>query len=173
MAFPTTGGPRNCPVKGCPGRATTRMAMRVHFFHRHFQNTVIVLVEGNLSHPWCPQCKMMVPWRTLNWRHIATAQCAKGAKRKLVPLEEEDLRESSERAFQDYREPLETVILFKYLVRVSTAGDDDWMEVSGKLRKARKSWVRMLRILSLEGANPKVSGILFKAVVQAVLLFGT
>ena len=88
-------------------------------------------------------------------------------------LAEEDLRESSERAFQDYREPLETVILFKYLVRVSTAGDDDWMEVSGKLRKARKSWVRMLRILSLEGANPKVSGILFKAVVQAVLLFGT
>ena len=34
--------------------------------------------------------------------------------------------ESSERAFQAYGEPLENVTAFKYLVRVITAGDDDW-----------------------------------------------
>ena len=42
----------------------------------------------------------------------------------------------------------------------------------GNLGKARKSWGRLSRILSREGADPKVSGIFYKAVTQAVLLFG-
>ena len=51
MAFPTSGGPWNFPVEGYPRRATTRTAMRVHFFHRHVRDTVIILEEGNLPHP--------------------------------------------------------------------------------------------------------------------------
>ena len=31
MAFPTSRGPCNCPVEGCPGRASTRIEMQVHF----------------------------------------------------------------------------------------------------------------------------------------------
>ena len=77
-----------------------------------------------------------------------------------------------EMAFQDYREPLETVNYFKYLGRVLTEGVDDWLAVAGNLRKARKIWMQMVRILIREGADPKVLGLLFKAVVQAVLLFG-
>ena len=49
MAFLTSGGTWNCTVEGCLGRAATRMTMRVHFFHRHVQDTVIILEEGNLS----------------------------------------------------------------------------------------------------------------------------
>ena len=44
-------------------------------------------------------------------------------------------------------------------------GDDDWPAVVGNLKKARKSWARMTRILGREGANPRVSGIFFKGVV--------
>ena len=51
------------------------------------------------------------------------------------------------------------------------AGDENWLSVAGNLVKARKSWGRMLRILSREGAEKRVSGNLFKVVVQAVLLF--
>ena len=61
---------------------------------------------------------------------------------------------------------------FKYLERVLTKGDDDWPEVAGNLQKARESWVWMSRILSREGADSKVSGHFFKAVVQTVLIFG-
>ena len=39
------------------------------------------------------------------------------------------------------------------------------------LRKAQKKWARILRILGWEGGNTRVSGIFFKVVVQAVLLF--
>ena len=41
---------------------------------------------------------------------------------------------------------------FKYLGRVLMVGDDDSWSVAGKMRTARKIWVRMMRILSREGA---------------------
>ena len=53
-----------------------------------------------------------------------------------------------------------------------TAGDNNWPAVVGNLSKARKSWGRLSRILRWEGADARVSGNVFKAVVQAVLLFG-
>ena len=43
MAFLAMGGLRICPVKGCPGRAATSMAMRVHFLYRHVLDTVVFL----------------------------------------------------------------------------------------------------------------------------------
>ena len=55
-------------------------------------------------------------------------------------------------------EPLENVMAFKYLGQVLTAGDDDWPAVVGNLSKSRKHWGRLSRILSQEGADPKVSG---------------
>ena len=66
--------------------------------------------------------------------------------------------ESSERAFQAYGEPLENVTEFRYTGREKTAGDYDWHAVLGNLQMARKSWGRMSRILSREGADTKVSG---------------
>ena len=80
---------------------------------------------------------------------------------------------SSEISFRAYREPLETVTSFKYLGRVLMSEDDYWLAVAVNLSKARKIWVQMTRILIREGAEPKVSVLLFKAVVKAVFLFGT
>ena len=172
MAFPTKGGPQSCPVEGCPGQAGTRTAMMMHFFNRYVRDIVIILKEGNLSHPRCPRYNMLVPWRALNGRDHATEQCKKGAERKRRQMAEEESRDSTERAFEAYGKPLETVLTFKCLGRVTTAGDDDWPEVAGNMVKARKSWGRLSRILSQEGANKRVLGNFFKAVVQTVLLFG-
>ena len=60
--------------------------------------------------------------------------------------------------------------MFKCVVRVLKAGDDNWPEVAGNMRKARESWMRVMRILSREGSDSKVSGLFFKAVFQAVLI---
>ena len=86
MDFPTAGGTRNFPVKGCWGRVATRTAMRVQFFHWHVRDTVIILEEGNLPHPRCPLCGMMVPWKALNGIHRCTAQCTWGAERRIRRL---------------------------------------------------------------------------------------
>ena len=56
---------------------------------------------------------------------------------------------------------------------VSKAGDDDWPSVVVNLKGARDSWARLKRILGQEEANMRVSGMFFKVVVQAVLLFGS
>ena len=73
--------------------------------------------------------------------------------------------------FEAYGEPLENVTAFRYLGRVLTAGDDDWLAAVGNLGKARKSWGQLSRILSREGEDLKVSGHFYKAVAQAVLMF--
>ena len=62
--------------------------------------------------------------------------------------------------------------MFKYIGRVMTTGDYDWTEVTSNLQKARKSLGWMSWISIREGANLKVSGHFFKAVVQAVLMLG-
>ena len=77
-------------------------------------------------------------------------------------LAEEEIRESSERAFQAYGAPLENVTSFKYMGRVMTVGDDYWPKVVGNLQKVRKIWGQISRILIREGADPKVSGHFFK-----------
>ena len=116
---------------------------------------------------------MLAPWSALNRRHLATALCAKGVERKRRRLSEEDQRESTERAFQAYGQPLETVTSFKYLRRVMNAGDNYRPVVVGNLGKDNKICVRLTRILVREGADPRVSGMFFKTVFQAVLLFGS
>ena len=114
MDFPAKGGPRSCLVEGCPGRAMTRTAIRVHFLHRHVRNTFVILEEGNPPHPQCPRCDMLVPCCALNGRHFATTQCERRAEQKKRRFAEEELRESSERAFQDDG-GLENLTAFRYL----------------------------------------------------------
>ena len=61
---------------------------------------------------------------------------------------------------------------FKYLGRVISAPDYDWLEVIRNLEKARAVWRRIVRILIRDGVMPWVSRLLSKVVVQSVLLFG-
>ena len=65
------------------------------------------------------------------------------------------------------------VTSFRYLGKVILAADDDWPAVVKNLSRARAIWRRMTLILSRVGAVPRVSGFFFKAVVQAVLIFGS
>ena len=143
-----------------------------HFLHWHVLNTAVILEEGNLPHPRCARCDILVPRRALNGRHPDTAQCARGAEQKRRRHAEAETRESLERASEAYSEPIQNVSAFRYLGRFLTARDDDWIVVVGNLGKAQKSWGRLSRILSREGSDPKVSGNFFKAMAQAVLLFG-
>ena len=88
MAFPTVGGPRSCPVEGCPGQAAKR-TMRVNVLHWHVQDTVVILEEEKTPNPCCPRCDMMIPCCVLNRRHLDTAQCARGAEQKRRQLAKE------------------------------------------------------------------------------------
>ena len=71
--------------------------------------------------------------------------CRSGADKKRRRDTEAEIRESAERA---YGGQLEAVDSFTYLGRVMTAGDNDWPAVAGNLKKARRSWGRLSRILT-------------------------
>ena len=62
------------------------------------------------------------------------------------------------------------VTSFQYLAQVISATDNDWTEVVRNLSWERVVWNRMTRILSREGAEPRVSRLFFKALVQAVFI---
>ena len=115
---------------------------------------------------------MLVSWRSLNGRHKITVMCSSGEESKRRRLAETEIRERTDMAFEVYGEQLNTVPGFKYLGRILTAGDDNWPAVAGNLGKASKSLGRLQQILSRQGADKRVSGNFFKAVVQQVLLFG-
>ena len=56
--------------------------------------------------------------------------------------------------FQAYGKLLKEVLEFKYLGRVLTSSDDNWLAVVGNLKNERRRWTWMSRILGREGADP-------------------
>jgi hypothetical protein len=173
VSFPKTVSKIDCPIEGCPGRATSRANLRVHFMHRHARDTLVILEEGSFPNPRCEYCDMFVPRPAIHTTHPRTAMCRKGADRKRQRLAKEDARRATEHVLMARGEPLESVSIFKYLGRLLSSNDDDWPAVHRNLSKARKSWARISRILTRDGATPRVSGMFYKAVVQSILLFGS
>ncbi len=74
--------------------------------------------------------------------------------------------------FSAYGDTLERVEVFKYLGRLLSMEDDDGPAINANVRKARRSWARLSRVLRAENAAPRVCGMFYKATVMAVLLFG-
>ena len=132
---------------------------------------MVILEEGNLPHPWCPLCDILVPWKALNRTHMCMAKFTRVMEQKRRRLEAEEEREFTVRAFSTYGSPLDMVTSFKYLGQVISATDDDWPAVVRNLAQENKVWSRMSCIISREVATPWVSGLFFKAVIQVLLIF--
>ena len=92
-------------------------------------------------------------------------------ERKQRQLAAEEERALTSRAFSAYDHPLNMVTYFRYLGRVISAADDNWLAVIQNLAKSQAVQRRMMRILRREGARLWVYEFFFKAVVQLVLLF--
>ena len=75
-------------------------------------------------------------------------QCKKG-------LEEE--RAVTSRAFSAYGRPLEMATYFQYMWRVISAANDNWPTLVRNFSRARIVWNWMMRIISREGVEPRVS----------------
>ena len=171
MEFPEKIGPGTCQVEDCSGWASTQTATRMHFWHWNVWDTVVILKEGNLPHPRCPLCVMLVTWRSLNGSHQRTSYGKKRAERKQGQLAEEEERAVTSWTFSAYGHPLEMVTSFRYPRRAILATDNDCPEVIRNLVKTQAVLRRMMRILIREGGRRKVSVFLFKYIVQSLLLF--
>jgi hypothetical protein len=61
---------------------------------------------------------------------------------------------------------------FRYLERLLASNNSDWPTIYYNLKKAQARWGMISRVLERDGASPKAMGMFYKAVVQAVLLYG-
>ena len=57
-----------------------------------------------------------------------------------------------------YGEELELVSTFWYLGRPLSTTDNDWPALYWNLRKARRRWAQVSRVLTREGSSPDLSG---------------
>ena len=83
----------------------------------------------------------------------------------------EESRAGTETAFQAYACPLINVALFKYTIHLLMETDDFWTVVVSNIRKGRKKWDWMYRVLRREGADSRTLDNLCKSLFQSVLLF--
>jgi hypothetical protein len=71
------------------------------------------------------------------------------------------------------RTVLERVKVFKYLGRLLAQDDDDAQAIRQQMRKARGVWAQVGQVLRGENVMPWVAATFYKAVVQAILLYGS
>ena len=76
---------------------------------------------------------MFVSCSVLNQHHPTTYLCARGAEQKWRRLVEEESLVGSETAFWAYDQSLATVTSFRYMGRILTEMNNNWMEVVIKL----------------------------------------
>ena len=136
-------------------------------------SAVVIIEEGNLPNPWCPLCDMLVTWKALNGVYRRTAQYKREEERNRRRLSAEEEREGTSRYFSAYGRSMEIVTSLQYLGEVILSADNEWPAVVRNLSRARAACKRMTIILSRDGAEPRVSILFFKAMVQAVMLFGS
>jgi hypothetical protein len=106
-------------------------------------------------------------------RHQRTQLCQEGWDKKVQHEAAETARVALTQSFTAYGDKLERVEVFKYPGRLLAYDDHGTQAMQGNLKKVRKSWGRVSRILRAENASPKVCGVFYIAIVQAVLLFGS
>jgi hypothetical protein len=70
-------------------------------------------------------------------------------------------------------EVLELVEVFKYLWRLLAQDDDDIQAIRTQLRKAHATWAQVGQVLRSKNISPHVITTFYKAVVQAILLYGS
>jgi hypothetical protein len=168
-----TVGKYICPLPRCGGKASTKWNFQRHFLDRHPQDLVYLPSKGTVLLPRCERCGMQTERGALLGRHQRTQLCQEGWDKKVQHEAAETARVALTQSFTAYGDKLERVEVFKYLGRLLAYDDNNTQAMQGNLKKGRKSCGQVSCILRAENASPKVCGVFYKAIVQAVLLFGS
>jgi hypothetical protein len=140
-----------------------------HFNNLHPFDKVVVSTEGYF--PRCERCTMQV--NPAYPRHIQMQECQTGVERKLQRESAVQLELALRHQFLVHRDVLERIEVFKYHGRLLAQDDDDAQAIQQQLQKARGVWACVGQVLCGEHTAPRIAAKFYKAVVQAVLLYGS
>jgi hypothetical protein len=161
-----------CPVPNCAGKTSTRWALRRYFLDHRPQDLLVLPSEGSVPFPKCERCGMQTEIGALYGGHRHTRLCREGWAKKKQHEAAEAARVALQKSITAYGDDLERVEVFKYLGWLLAYDNNGSQAMRANLKKARKSWAQVSRVLRAENAAPKVCGVFYKATVQAELLFG-
>jgi hypothetical protein len=169
VAFDKRTDSVSCPVPGCQQHCATLLVLKRHFMLAHWCHEI---KENGNRLERCPKCLMMMQKVTSS--HQDTWNCMKG-QTAIMKREEKVIQQKAveEVVFTIDGTPIENVEEFLYLGRILQNKDDDGPTVRRNLRRARNRWAQLRHLLTREGANPRVMASFYKAIVQAVLLYGS
>ena len=171
ISFPLHESSSNCPVHGCPYTAPTRVKMYRHFANRHLGDTIRIQEDEGVSQ--CVSCGI-VGHQVLSERHMTSKDCVDRSGRqtrfRILKAQSNTVNNIS---FSINDVELQRVYSYKYLGRMITNTDCDNDAIERQLERARSKWKRFSAILNSRGMNSRVSGYFYKAIVQAVLLYGS
>lgn len=171
VSFPPLVIQRACPVDGYMASFQSKIELQRHFCHQHTTATLCILEEGPYPLPQCDLCRMHVTPLALRNGHQATRLCWTGNARKAKCELLEQNFHANTHVFCIYGELLQAVQQFRYLGRPITSSDDDWMAVHQNLSQVQQWWGYLNCVLTWDRASPWVSGMFYKATVQAILLY--
>jgi hypothetical protein len=116
---------------------------------------------------------MHATYQALNSTHQHSKICDKGAARKTrrKQLLVAARRRAQEIEIKIHGQSLDRVSQFKYLGRIMNQNNSDRPAVHRNIKKALRKWAMIARPLLRTGVAPKVVGMFYKAIVQAVLLY--
>jgi hypothetical protein len=160
-------GRLECPVPGCAGVLNSGWMLRQHFRDLHPLNRVSVLKEGYF--PQCEWCAMQV--NPAQPRHVQTKECQLRLERKMQHESAVKSALALLRQFMIHGDVLERVEVFKNLGSLLAQDDNDTQAIRQQLQKARGVWARVGQVLRDENVGPRIAAKIYKAVVQAVLLY--
>jgi hypothetical protein len=168
-----------CPVDGCfvsmlQKKRTKRGSLRKHFRLRHLEDTIIIKEEGPLPLLRCNLCGFFSKTASTP-RHQGSAECRNFAEKRHRHFQQKQQEIAREISFNVNGEKIDKVSEFKYLGRILEETDDDEHAANRQLSRARARWGgRIAKILTIDGASPRVMGYFYKKVIiQTVLLYGS
>lgn len=162
-----------CPAPECQNSLdtyNTSWKLRRHFLRRHPRDYVDV--EGHGVYPKCQFCGMQSD-PLIASSHEESKYCREERERIVQANAAAANLRALNVGFTAYEEPLERVEVFKYLGRLLTMDDTDTQAIRANLAKARTVWKKFHKLLRGQNMSPRVCGMFFKAVIQAVLLYGS
>ncbi len=159
----------SCPFPRCGGILSGGWMMRRHFQDIHPLDLVMVPKEGKFCR--CRRCGMQVDPRYA--RHQYTKECQVGVERKKQREAAVTSALSLRQQFSVHGDVLERVDVFKYLGCLLAQDDDDIQAIRTQMRKARATWAHVGQVFRAENVPPCIAAKFYKAVVQAVLLYGS
>ena len=156
-----------CPVANCTGGGKDKFGLYCHFNLRHPNADIIIEQDGRLEK--CAFCGMRA--KNMN-RHHQSNTCAKARTRRINEERQDSQAEAEVKEIKINGVRIKRVKTFRYLGRILSEDDCDSKCIDDQLKRAKKKWNCIAKILKREGANAVCMEKFYLTIVQAVLLYG-